>query len=260
MPSLGNFLLMGSVPLLLGSIWAIALFSPVPYRPLTHGPRNTNAVALTFDDGPSYATQEVLEILDQRGVRATFFMVGENVRRRPEVAALIASRGHEVEAHSDRHSRWLPYQLPFQSGRDAARGSASVVSATDAIPRFYRPPHGKSSPWMRWSIARKGLKTIGWLVDGGDWKRRSSGQIVQEIVERARPGSIILLHDGLDLQEDPDRTVMVAALPLIIDGLRARGFSLVTLEELLSSRYLGTATRNATSSTWRMWSTASSPQ
>ena len=225
---------MGSaVPLLLGSIWAFALFSPAPYRPLTHGPRDVKAVALTFDDGPSHATQEVLDILDQHGVRATFFMVGANVRRMPDAAGMVANRGHEVEAHSDTHSRLLPYELPFQSGRDAARGTASVEAATGATPRFYRPPHGKSSPWMRWAIARQGLETVAWEVDGGDWRQRSPEQIVREIVGNARPGSIILLHDGLGLRKEPNRSAMVSALPLIIDGLKDRGFALVTLEELL---------------------------
>jgi peptidoglycan-N-acetylglucosamine deacetylase len=205
---------------------------------ISHGPRSGNRVALTFDDGPnSTATVPIVDLLDARGVKGTFFFVGKAVVARPDLGRAVVRRGHLVGNHSYRHDSlgWLDPRYP-----ELARTQRVADRALGVCPAFYRAPHGQHTPLLARVVRRHGLTMIGWDVSAGDWKARSAKNLADNIVAKARGGSIIDLHDGLDGRVDADRTVLVAALPRILDGLAAKGLQPVRLDELLERPgYLG---------------------
>ena len=198
---------------------------------VSHGSRTGNRVALTFDDGPnSTATIPIRDLLDARGLKGTFFLVGKAVAARPDLARALVERGHLVGNHSWRHDSWgwLDPRYP-----ELARTQRLDATDLGVCPAFYRAPHGQHTPLLARVVHRRGLTMIGWDVSAGDWKARSARNLADRIVAQARPGSIIDLHDGLDGRVDVDRTVLVAALPSILDGLAAKGLRPVRLDELL---------------------------
>jgi peptidoglycan/xylan/chitin deacetylase (PgdA/CDA1 family) len=197
-----------------------------------HGRRDTRAAALTFDDGPSEETEHVLDLLDDLQLRAAFFMVGREVERLPHVARRVAERGHEIGNHSYSHPIYL-YRTGRETRRQLLRAQAVIEDATGVRPRLARPPCGVRTP-AYFSAARElGLRTVQWDVAGFDWTRRRAPEIARAVLEGARAGSIILLHDG-DSEGRRDRRETVAALPLIIGGLHRRGLGVAPLSELLT--------------------------
>jgi len=199
---------------------------------VAHGPRTSNRVALTFDDGPnSTATVPIRDLLDARGLKGTFFLVGRAVAARPDLARALVERGHLVANHSWRHDSkaWLDPRYP-----ELARTQRVVEGYLGVCPAFYRAPHGQHTPLLARVVHGHGLTMVGWDVSAGDWNARNPQNLADRIVAKARPGSIIDLHDGLDGGVDVDRTVLVAALPRILDGLAAKGLQPVRLDELLA--------------------------
>ena len=220
----------------------IVLWSALPFFP-THpwvvsGIATAQSfVALTFDDGPSPTyTPQILDILRDHDAKGTFFLVGANVSRHPDVARRIVAEGHQVGNHSQDHSYDLPFLLPNQIKNDYLSAQRAISAATGVTPNAYRAPHGRISPWMAATIRAEGARIIGWDVAGGDWKNPRVDILVKRIVSRVKPGSIVLLHDALDTDAGADRGVLVKALPAIIDQLQAKGFRLVTVDELLKAQ------------------------
>ncbi len=195
------------------------------------GRSDTGAVALTFDDGPSMDTQRFLTVLEGYGVQSTFFMMGQQIERFPEAARRVAARGHEIGNHSYSHPIYL-YRSAREIRRQLELAQHLIRDVTGVTARFARPPCGVRTPAYFRAAQSLGLRTVQWDVTGSDWKRRSGEQIARDVVRGARRGSIILLHDG-DSEGKRDRRETVAALPLIIDGLRARGLSIAPLSQLL---------------------------
>ena len=198
---------------------------------ISHGARDGNEVALTFDDGPNAtATVPILDVLDARGAKGTFFVVGRAVASRPDLARLIVARGHLVGNHSWRHDSkgWLDPRYP-----ELARTQRTVEAELGVCPAFYRAPHGQHTPLLARVVHGHGLTMIGWDVSAGDWKARDPRHLADRIVAKARGGSIIDLHDGLDGRVDADRAVLVAALPRILDGLARKGLETVRLDDLI---------------------------
>ena len=191
----------------------------------------TGAVALTFDDGPSADTERILDILDEHKLRATFFMIGRHVERLPQTARRGAAAGHEIGNHSYSHPIFL-YRGWNETRRQLERAQDVITGATGVRPRVARPPCGVRTPGYFAATKALGLHTVQWDVAGFDWKQRTAKQIAHDVLIRARAGSIILLHDG-DSEEKRERSETVVALPLIIDGLRARGLRIVPLMQLL---------------------------
>jgi len=157
----------------------------------------TEGVALTFDDGPHpEGTPAVLEVLEGAGVKATFFLVGEQVERRPELAAEIARRGHVVALHGYRHR-----PQPALRGRavrdDMARGAEIIQAATGIAPGWHRPPYGLYSPAGLEAARASGLKPLLWSRWGKDWRRLTTPpRIAARAGANLRPGDVILLHDA----------------------------------------------------------------
>ena len=199
-----------------------------------HGRDDMGAVALTFDDGPTADTERILDVLAERNASATFFMIGRHVEALPQTARRVAAEGHEIGNHSYSHPIYL-YRGPAETRRQLERAQAVIKDATGIRPKLARPPCGVRTPAYFAATQTLGLRTVQWDVAGFDWKRRSAKQIAYDVLHRARAGSIILLHDG-DSEEKRDRRATVAALPLIIEGLHARGLRVVPLAQLLGEK------------------------
>ena len=203
-------------------------------RTFWHGDTKEKIVALTFDDGPNEPyTSRVLDILKREHVKATFFLVGENIRRYPGTAARIAREGHALGNHSDRHT--IPFALQSVSEVQAQVSAAeeTIWAETGQFTRLFRPPQGLRSPWMMQVLQRDSLITVTWDDAPGDWDPLPSATLIERTVLNAHPGSIILLHDGMNLDHGADQSATVRGLSSIIDRLRALGYRFVTVPELL---------------------------
>ena len=198
----------------------------------THGPRTEKIVALTFDDGPNDPyTDQILDVLAQEGVHATFFCVGANAEREPATVRRIAAAGNEIGNHSYQHrKRDTLLDLRYA---DAQRTNDVLRVITGSVPRLYRAPNGFHTPWSLRAVAMHGLRAIGWDVESGDWDEPGVSTIVARTVDRVQPGSIILLHDGDNARLGTDRSQQAAAVRGIIDTLKARGYRFVTVSEML---------------------------
>jgi peptidoglycan/xylan/chitin deacetylase (PgdA/CDA1 family) len=197
------------------------------------------AVALTFDDGPSSDTSAVLDVLKAHDLKATFFLIGSAVEKHPRVARRIADEGHEVGNHSYSHPIYL-YRTSRETRRQLERTQAVIAEVTGVRPRFARPPCGVRTPAYFRAARALGLKTVQWSLAGFDWKRRPPERIARDVLRRVEAGSIILLHDG-DSENRTGRAATVAALPLIIEGLRAKGLSVAPLAQLIKGGATGRA-------------------
>ena len=186
-------------------------------------------VSLTFDDGPNpYATPLILDALGRAGVHATFFFLGRHVERWPEIARRAAVEGHQIGNHGYYH-RKLQFRSIGYVRDDLGRGKRSIQAACGVTPRYFRAPHGFRSPWVT-AIARSlGERTVGWSLGVWDTDRPGAEAIVARTVEGARPGYILLLHDGDGYDPVGDRLQTAEAIPGIVDGLHGHGFSFATL-------------------------------
>jgi peptidoglycan/xylan/chitin deacetylase (PgdA/CDA1 family) len=198
---------------------------------IAHGPRDVRYVALTFDDGPNAgATMAIAHILDAYGTKGTFFSVGKAVQARPDITRRLIADGQLVANHSFHHDqwRWLDPRYP-----ELRRAQLAIQRDAGVCPAFYRPPHGQHTPFMAWVVRRQDVTMIGWDVSAGDWATRDSHLVASRVLAKVRPGSIIDLHDGLDGKVAADRSVLVRALPLILQGLASRDLHPVRLDQLL---------------------------
>jgi len=191
---------------------------------ITRLPGSGNRVALTFDDGPNPdATPFILDALRERGVKATFFILGRHADQWPHLVRQVAEDGHAVGNHGWFH-RKLHFKSPAYVREDLTRGTASIEAASGVHPMLFRAPHGFRSPWVT-SIARSlGQRTVGWSLGVWDSDRPGVETIVDRTVNGAKPGSILLLHDGDGYDPRGDRVQTARAVPLIVDRLLDRGY------------------------------------
>ncbi len=182
-------------------------------------------VAITFDDGPHpVGTPAVLEILAARGVTATFFMIGEQVRRSPALAAEVMAAGHRVAVHGDRH-RNLMRLGPTALRDDLDRAAATLGETLGDAPRDHRAPYGIYTPAGLREVRRRGWSPWLWSKWGVDWNaRRTPAQIAAKVTEGGlRPGDVLLLHDADTYADDGSWRNTVAALPRVLDAVAAAG-------------------------------------
>jgi peptidoglycan/xylan/chitin deacetylase (PgdA/CDA1 family) len=184
-----------------------------------------NAVALTFDDGPwPDSTGKVLGILAKARVKATFFLVGRQVQKHPEIARDELRAGMTLGSHSYSHPQPFGALSKEDIDREIDQGRAAL-SKLGVRTSLFRPPGGAIPPVVVSAARARGLRTVVWTVDPDDWQRGTTAdQIVQRVLQQTKPGSIVLLHDG-----GGDRSATVEALPRIIDGLKKRKLAFVTL-------------------------------
>jgi len=193
---------------------------------LTNGPRDRKVVALTFDDGPSDYTPEFLRVLREEDVPGTFFEVGQEMPGREDVMRQVLAEGNELGDHTMNHVEYPGYA-------QIAGAAARIEAYTHFQPCLFRPPGGGVDSSVIASAGDLGMRTINWDVDPRDWSNPGTGAIYSNIVSHARPGSIVLMHDG-----GGSRGETLAALPQVIDNLRARGYRFATVSELLGYRIL----------------------
>jgi peptidoglycan/xylan/chitin deacetylase (PgdA/CDA1 family) len=185
--------------------------------------------AITFDDGPSADTASVLDVLSAAGVRATFFVLAENARRHPQLLRRLASDGHTVAIHGDRH-RKLHRASTAEVEAEVTRAISGLRALGVEPAPLYRTPHGVKNAAV-FAVCRKlGLQLWAWSRGIWDTDRPDSEVLVARATRLARSGMVLLLHDGRGDEPTPDVSAMVAALPRIITRLRSAGFDFVTLD------------------------------
>lgn len=195
------------------------------------GSGDVNQLALTFDDGPGPDTPAVLDVLQQQGVLATFFVIAEQAVRYPTVVQRMVAEGHEVALHSWHHRSAL-VMAPWTAWREVARGRALVAAVAGQPPRFYRPPWGHHNLVTALAPGLLGLRRVLWSIAPDDWRSdRPPDAIARHVVRYALPGAVVVLHDA-----GGDRTRTVAALEPMIAGIRRLGFELVPLGALQEER------------------------
>jgi peptidoglycan-N-acetylglucosamine deacetylase len=191
-------------------------------------------VALTFDDGPSQHTEEILKILHSKGVLATFFLLGQNAERFPALVRQIHEEGHEIGNHSYSHHPLIFKSLAFMR---------EEIEKTDQIIReagyqgtiHFRAPYGRKLVGLPWILYKTQRPHILFDVIPDDWASPGVSTIVNRILSQTKPGSIILCHDGNGDNVGQDRWQTVEALPLIIEKLKASGYQFATISELLTA-------------------------
>ena len=183
-------------------------------------------IAMTFDDGPSAAlTPKLLDLLAAHHIKATFFVIGENVAEHPEIVARAAREGHEIASHSWSHPNFA--KMSQESVRSQLqRTDDAIKSATGKSPTLMRPPYGSiTEREKRWIHDEFGYDIILWDVDPLDWKRPGPAVVRNRILKETRPGSIVLSHDI--------HPGTIEAMPSTFDELEAKGFKFVTVSELI---------------------------
>ncbi|MFE9617147.1 polysaccharide deacetylase family protein [Streptomyces sp. NPDC006384] len=189
-------------------------------------------VALTFDDGPHPAsTPRFLDALEELGVRATFFVLGENVARHPATARELVRRGHEVAVHGWSHGRpWLP--SPARDARELERAAGTVGDVTGRAPHWYRPPYGILTSG-RWAAARRaGLRPVLWTAWGKDWRHDATPASVRAAVTAGLGGGgTVLLHDTDHASAPGSWRAALGALPGLVADCRGRGLTVGPLAE-----------------------------
>jgi peptidoglycan-N-acetylglucosamine deacetylase len=191
------------------------------------GPAAGRRVALTFDDGPSVYTPQVLAILNRYGVHATFFEIGRQVGPLAAVSRAVIRDGDVIGDHTWSH----PALNASNAAAQLRSARAAIRNATGFRPCLMRPPYGIAPPAVVGIARSLGLLTIQWDVDPTDWSRPGAAVIAQRVLSAVHAGSIVIMHDG-----GGDRSETVAALRTIVPGLLARGYHLVTVPQLLGLR------------------------
>lgn len=213
---------------------ALAGVSPFGVRvtPRLVGVGRLGHVALTFDDGPDpVSTPEILRVLDTLGWRATFFMLGDMVRRAPGVAREVAAADHEIAVHGDRHGNMLR-RTPRAAGDDVARAYDCIAAATGVEPRWFRPPFGILSTSCVRAARRHGMATVLWTTWGRDWRQEATPEsVVADVTRRYVDGGTVLLHDA-DCESYPGSwKSTLGALPRLAEEFAARDLSVGTVGE-----------------------------
>ena len=204
-----------------------SLLGPSVYR----GCPSRRALALTFDDGPSESTPEILDLLGEYRITATFFQCGANVQRHPAIARRVLHDGHAIGNHTQSHP-CLCFQSTKAITEEFRRAQRAIEDTLGLSPRLMRAPFGVR--WFGFREAQRALNLLGvmWTVIGNDWKW-SSPAIAQRLTRRATNGGILCLHDGRELQPCPVRSNTAAALRTAIPALLAQGYQFETVNRIL---------------------------
>lgn len=212
--------------------WAVRGRSATVFGPsIWRGPGRRRAVALTFDDGPSESTPEILEVLARYGVQATFFQCGANVERLPAVCRAVAKAGHEIGNHA-----WSHRLLCFRSARsieEQLRRTQDIIhSRAGARPVWFRAPYGVRWFGLAAAQRRLGLTGVIWSAIGYDWSLEAE-RVVSRLAAGVFNGAILCLHDGRGLRARPDIGVTVEAVRRLVPLLLERGYKFETVSRLV---------------------------
>ena len=195
------------------------------------GPALGRRIALTFDDGPDPLwTPRIADALADRGVRSTFFVVGQRAQAHPRAVRAITSAGHEIASHGWSHTS-LWFCSPRRTEDEVVRTQERLGEVTGTAPRFFRPPWGMVNASLFGTLRRAGLSCVFWSIQPEGLRARAPGAQTAHVLAHAHAGAIVDLHDADGVAGAPER--LAAALPAMIDGLREGGYTLTTVGELL---------------------------
>ena len=203
---------------------------PAPAAPAPAPTTGNKVIALTFDDGPGPYTAHLLDVLDQYGAKATFFLIGSKVSSQANVVRSIHARGHQLGNHSWSHPE-LPKLPVDQIAGEIDRTNDAIKQATGVTPAILRPPYGAVNGVVLEQLRLRGMSSILWSVDTRDWADRNSDIVCSRAVAGARPGAVILMHDI--------HQTSVGAVPCILSALKQQGYSFVTVQGLLGNMAAG---------------------
>ncbi len=199
------------------------------------GPREFKYITITFDDGPHPVyTPQVLDILKEKEVEATFFLVGKYVEKYPDIVKRMINEGHTIGNHTYSHRSLIPLSVS-NTDFEILETDKVIERITGEKPTLFRPPRGVYSDYSRDLLLENRYTMVLWDVSSQDWRELRYNNIVGNIINNVQNGSIILFHDSGDIftSSGGNRTNTVKALPLVIDQLRARGYEFVTVDEML---------------------------
>ncbi len=200
--------------------WRLVGCAPRGATSVREGPRDTRLVGLSYDDGPSRYTPQILDLLAAAHAQATFYMLGGAVSSQRAVVHRVLREGHVIGNHSSDHAL-----LP--GADNIARAQRAIRDASGFTPCTFRPPYGARSALLDADVRSLGMRSILWSIDTNDWRLPGADRIAR-VALTARAGDIILMHDG-----GGPRSQTVAATRQVLDGLRARGLQPVSVERLL---------------------------
>nr|XP_061800910.1 chitooligosaccharide deacetylase-like [Nerophis lumbriciformis] len=187
---------------------------------------------MTFDDGPDPdVTPAVLELLEEHGARASFFLIGERAERYPELVAEIVRRGHQVENHTQHHHYHFAFLGLRRLGTEIDRSQDVLGRLAGRSPKYFRAPAGIRSPLLEPQLARRGLRLASWTRRAFDTVERNPQKVVRRLLRGLRDGDVLLLHDGSAARDSEGRAVVLGALPTVLEELAARGLRAVPLPD-----------------------------
>ncbi len=199
-------------------------------------PTKEKIAALTFDDGPNAVfTPELLDVLDKYHVKATFFMIGREMEKRPDIVREVLRRGHVIGNHTYTHPHNIELDTETQVIRELDTCETTIEKITGRRSHLFRPPRGLIDSTVFMVAEEEGYPTILWTVSADHHDAPTPRAMADRVLKHMRPGGIVLAHDGTFCTRWKD----VAATPLIIEGLRKRGYRFVTIPELLKERGAG---------------------
>jgi peptidoglycan/xylan/chitin deacetylase (PgdA/CDA1 family) len=202
-------------------------------RTFTGLPRGSRQIALTYDDGPNDPhTLRLLEVLARHDVKATFFLIGRYVQRRPEIAREIVQAGHVVGNHTLNHPL-LIFKRDTEIRREISQCRAALQDAVGLHSNLFRPPFGGRRPAVLRVARELGLEPVMWNVTGYDWNAPSVEVVERRVARRIRGGDVILLHDGGHKQMGADRSQTVIATDRLIVRYQAEGYEFVTVSRMM---------------------------
>lgn len=191
-------------------------------------------IAITIDDGPDpKITPRVLDLLDRYRASASFFVIGERAATYPDLANEIVKRGHSVENHSQRHSRWFSFYGPGAFRRDIENAQSSIQKATGDAPFFFRAPAGLRNPLLYPALNRLGLRYVTWTRRGFDTVAADTQKIMRRLTRNLAPGDILLLHDGHSASTDSGQPVILEVLPSLLETAISSGLKPVSLRQAM---------------------------
>lgn len=222
-----NHVILSAIGLWPRSTWLGQNWSRLPAAAIAR-----NEIALTIDDGPDpVVTPQVLDILDEHTVKATFFCIGEKAARHPELCREIVRRGHAIENHSQRHPLYFSLLGPNGFRREIQAAQDSLSRVTGQTPVFFRAPAGLRNPFLAPVMIKLGLTLVSWSARGFDTQVNDPKKVSDKLLHDLRAGAILLLHDANAAMTENGIPVILEVLPDLLAYIKTKQLRLVTLRQ-----------------------------
>ncbi len=201
----------------------------VKNKVITVGSGRNKLIALTFDDGPGLNTEEILKILDDKQVKATFFMLGNSIEKRPDLVKEVYSKGHEIANHTYNHINFFKYKeedIKEKLEEELLKTQELIKSIIDYETKLVRYPYGYSRKEALEVAKKNNYKVINWTF-GIDWKKMSKDEMLEQYLANIKLGYIFLMHDL------PKNSKVTEILPILIDEAKKKNYKFVTVSEII---------------------------